>query len=258
MKRALRAAALAVALSAPASADGDGEVRFITCPVYRDTDAGRKSGCWLADDPATGVRYDVSPAPTKPDWNYEALVEGRVAATQDDPCGGVVLDPARVSVLEGRCPRHMVPAEDYPGRVFVLPNRNVRPLSEPRDTPRGPYTDRTFNLFFDFDRSFLVYQYDDYLLDRMITWIRVAEPNRIVVTGFAATAPAVVSGREIAERRDVARARAEMVVEALVRLGVPPAKLVVRTRTRAMPTDEGDADGLFEPSRRRVEIRAEF
>ena len=54
-------------------------VRFVACPVYRDTDAGKKSGCWLADDPATGRRYDVSQSPTKPDWNFEVLVEGRVA-----------------------------------------------------------------------------------------------------------------------------------------------------------------------------------
>ena len=28
---------------------------FIACPVYRDTDAGRKSGCWLADDPTRAL-----------------------------------------------------------------------------------------------------------------------------------------------------------------------------------------------------------
>ena len=35
-------------------------VRFIACPIYRDTDAGRKSGCWLADERASGTRFDVS------------------------------------------------------------------------------------------------------------------------------------------------------------------------------------------------------
>ena len=79
--------------------DASEAVRFVTCPVYRDTDNGRKSGCWLASDPASGIRYDVTAAPTKPDWNHAILVEGFVAKAAGDPCGGVVLEPARVSVL---------------------------------------------------------------------------------------------------------------------------------------------------------------
>ncbi|MCR5872481.1 hypothetical protein LRS12_18315 [Sphingomonas sp. J344] len=68
--------------------DAHQTVRFIACPVYRDTDNGRKSGCWLASDPATGIRYDVTAAPTKPDWNHAILVEGFVATNGGDPCGG--------------------------------------------------------------------------------------------------------------------------------------------------------------------------
>ena len=59
-----------------AAADAAETVSFIACPVYRDTDAGRKSGCWLADESGTGRRFDISRAPSKPDWNHEILVEG--------------------------------------------------------------------------------------------------------------------------------------------------------------------------------------
>jgi len=113
------------------------ELRFVTCPIYRDTDAGRKSGCWLADDPATSIRYDVSSAPSKPDWNYAVLVEGIVAATSplQDTCGGLVLDPVRTSILPERCPRHMLPAEGFRGRPFSLPVRNVAPASVVRPVP---------------------------------------------------------------------------------------------------------------------------
>jgi biotin operon repressor len=252
-RRSLWAVLAFLAAAAPVWSE---ELRFIGCPIYRDTDAGRKSGCWLIDEGPSGRRFDVSQAPTKPDWNHEILVEGSVSATQDNACGGVVLNPVRVSVLPGPCTRHMLPAEGFPGRKFVLPVRNVQPLAQPRVVPPPPYPDRTFHLFYDFDRSFLVYQLDDYLLDQAVTWLRAANPKKVIVTGFAATAPARVSGREIAERTGVARARAEPIAESLRRLGIPADRIEVKWRDKAQPVDVPDADGVREASRRRVEIEA--
>jgi hypothetical protein len=180
-------------------------VRFITCPIYRDTDAGRKSGCWLADENVSGRRFDVSRSPSKPDWNHEVLVEGRIASGEPGNCGGIVLNPVRSSILPGACPRHMLPPEGFAGNKFALPVRNVRPLSEARPAPVPPFTDRTFHLLFDFDKSFVVYQLDDYLLDQAITYIRGVNPKQVVVTGWAATDPAIVSGRRIAEKPEIAR-----------------------------------------------------
>jgi len=231
-------------------------VTFVTCPVYRDTQAGRKSGCWLADDPATGTRYDVTTSPTKPDWNFKVLVEGRVSATQEDPCGGKVLEPVRVSILPDACTRHMVPAEGFPGRPYSLPERNVAPMSVARKTPPGPYQTRSFYLFFDFDKDFLIYQFDDYLLDKAITWIRAANPERIVVTGYAAATPEVVSGHTLAENPDIARRRAEKLEQALVRLGVAAKRIEVKWDTDPTPIDAEGADGLPQASLRRVEIKA--
>lgn len=251
----LAAVLLATTAGLAAAASAAEELRFVSCPVFRDVDAGRKSGCWLADDPATGRRYDVGNAPTKPDWNFAVLVEGRVAADQPDACGGVVLEPVRVSVLHGEsCTRHLLPAEGHTGRRFVLPTRNVRPLTEARPVPPRPWTDRTVSLVFDFDRSFGVYQLDDYLLDQAIAYIRAVKPARIVVTGYAATDPVVVSGRTLAERPEVAADRAALVHESLLRLGVAPQIIEVRTRTGAQPAPVEGADGLAEPSRRRVDI----
>jgi len=254
----VKAAAALIALLATAAAPDAGTVRFITCPIYRDTDAGRKSGCWLADEPATGRRYDVSAAPSKPDWNHEVLVEGRVATGAPDRCGGAVLDPVRTSVLPGNCTRHMLPAEGYPGNRFSLPMRNVAPMAAPRAVPPGPYRARTFRLFFGFDSSFLMYQYDDYLLDRAITWIRAAKPRAIVITGYAAARGQIVSGRTIAEKPAIARERADKLAEALVRLGVDRDAITTRVDLDPQPVDDPDADGLAEASRRRVDIAVRF
>jgi hypothetical protein len=257
MRRSLsvaRALTLALASISSAAAIGAEPLRFVSCPIYRDTDAGRKSGCWLTDDAPSGNRYDISQSPTKPDWNYAVLIEGVVAAKQDKACGGIVLDPVRVSVLAESCTRHMLPAESYSGRRFVLPARNVRPMSEARPVPPKPWSDRVFTLVFDYNRSFAVYQLDDYLLDQAITWIRAVHPRQIIITGYAATTPVEVSGRSLAEKPEIADARAEFAAESLRRLGVDPRILVVQTRLAAQPAPAEGADGLTEPSRRRVEI----
>lgn len=253
MKRV--AAVLLLAIAAPASAQVPGEaVRFISCPIYRDVDAGRKSGCWLADERETGRRFDIGNAPTKPDWNHEVLVEGSISNAPDS-CGGVILEPVRVSVLPGACTRQMLPAETYKGRPFVLPERNVRPLSEARAVPQPPFAEESFYLLYDFNRDFVVYQLDDYLLDQAITYIRGVKPKRIVVTGYAATKPTAVSGRSIAETTDIAKRRAESVTEALIRMGIDRKTIETKWKSGAEPIEAPGADGLVEASRRRVEIR---
>jgi len=248
-------------LAAPAAAtaqDAAGLVRFVACPTYRDADSGRKSGCWLADDPATGERWDVSWSPYKPDWNHAVLVEGRPSAEGPDHCGGKVLNPVRTSRLYDQpCVRHILPAEGYPGRRYKLQGRYINPLSVPREVPPGPYAERVFPIYFEFDNAFLIYQYDDFLFDRAVTWIQAAKPKKLVVTGFAATDPASISGQTIAERPEVAAERADMAAETLRRL-LPGMPIEVRSQTGAQPTDDADADTIPGQSQRRAEIRALF
>ena len=253
----MRAAALVLLAlaTAPAIAAPAAEMRFVACPIYRDTDAGKKSGCWLGDSPQDGRRYDLTRSPTKPDWNYAVLVEGRPARDQSDVCGGVVLDPVRVSILPEPCVRAMLPAEGYPGRKFVLPERNVRPLYEPRPAFPQPHTERTFEILFEFGRSFVVYQLSDYLMDQAVAYAVAVQARRVEITGWAATTPSMVSGRGLAEPAQLARARAEAAATWMRSLGVPADRLVVRWRTGAQPIEMPGADGLTEPSRRRVDIR---
>ena len=257
----MRKIAALLMLTAPLTAQAQETgalVRFIACPTYRDADSGRKSGCWLADNPGTGQRWDVSLSPYKPDWNFAVLVEGRTATAAPDVCGAPVLDPVRSSrLMEQPCPRHMLPAEGYPGRRYKLSGRYINPNSVPRAVPPGPYTERTFPVYFEFDNDFLIYQYDDYLLDKAATWLKAARPRKVVVTGYAATATEQVSGEPIAERAAVARERAETIAETLHRL-LPDLKIETRWETASQPTDEPDADGIPGQSQRRAAIRAIF
>jgi hypothetical protein len=257
MRRLLALALLTTPLAAASASDASQAVRFVACPIYRDTDAGLKSGCWLATDPETGVQWDVTMSPYKPDWNFAVLVEGVADEASDRPCGARVLEPVRTSRLASSCTRHMLPAEGLPGRKFVLPARNIRPLTNPPPPPPGPYKERTFTLFFEFDRSFVVYQYGDYLLDQAAHWIRATNPKRLVVTGYAASEREVVSGLEIAERAEVAAERAAVVALSLGRL-FPGLPIETRAITGAAVNDHPDSDGIAPQSQRRVEITARF
>lgn len=234
------------------------QVEFVACPVYRDARAGKKSGCWLSDNPAEGIRYDVSRSPTKPDWNFQILVEGVVSDSQDDACGGRVLDPVRVSILETPCPAMKLAADGFPGRPFVRSIRAVTPLGMPQPPVEGPFIDRTFSVFYDFNRHFVIYEFGDYLVDKAGRWLLEAKPKHITVTGYADTQARIVSGVELSERPEVAKLRTITIVESLTRLGIDPNIIEVRHSTTPEASGAEGADGLSRASLRRVDISATF
>lgn len=253
-RRTLAALVAGLAALAGAGEATAQELAFIACPIYRDADAGKKSGCWLADDPATGVRYDVSLAPTKPDWNHAVLVEGRLGPDQIDRCGAAVLDGARVSVLPRPCTRAMLPAEGFTGRRFVLPPRNVRPLYAPVTPVAKPYQTRRFAIPFDFDRDFVTYQLTDYYLDQAVGYALSIGAARVEIVGYADTSKRTISGEALAEDRAVARARAEKAAAWMRLRGVPVERLKVSWKTGPAISEDAAFDGLAGPSRRRVDI----
>jgi len=120
--------------TAASSVPAQTTVSFIACPVYRDTNNGRKSGCWLATDMTSGIRYDVSAGRSKPQIGRDVLVEGTFAAgtlaAATDACGGQVLAPVHVSVLPTACSSVMLPAEGFPGRVFQVPKDGYLPPAD--------------------------------------------------------------------------------------------------------------------------------
>jgi hypothetical protein len=249
----IRTLLLLAALPSVTAQDMGGLLRFVSCPVYRDTDAGRKSGCWLVSDPASGIRYDVTAAPTKPDWNHAVLVEGKIAAQAGDFCGGTVLDPVRVSVLEDRCTRHMLKAEGFKGRKFALPERNVRPLYQARKKPEKPFVAGRFTIPFDYRSSFISYQIADYYLDATINYALDTQPARIEITGVAQTKRQIVSGVDMIESTALARQRADVVRRALILRGISPTQIHILDKPRG-PFVPAAFDGLPWPAARRVDI----
>jgi len=238
------------------SIDTGTSVSFVSCPVYRNVDQGIKSGCWLAVDPATGIRFDVSNGRSKPQWGREVLVEG-VVAEEKDVCGGPVLHPVRISVLPGDCNKHMLPPEGYKGRKFDLPKEVMQQLWIPRPVPEPPYGTQKYVIFFNFNSSFPLYQYSELILQKAAIYAKASHPNRVSVMGYAATNHYLVSDHNLAEDLKVAESRAKKMGLALIRLGVSESIITISWKGAAEPVAGGD-EGLQEPSRRRVEISIEF
>lgn len=235
-------------------------VQFLTCPIYRHTDAGRKSGCWLAEDPHTGIRYDVTKSPTKPDWNYGVLVEGMVSDEQDvKACGGVVLSPVRVSqMMEMPCPSHLLPVENFLGRPYKRSKYVTPPLSVKRDAPKPPFTDRQFHLYFDFNSGFIIYQFSDGLLDRAQFWIKHAKPTAIEIIGYGQIKPIHVSGKTLSEHASIGQRRAQRVRQSLIDYGIDEEIITTIWRENATPINDVNLLGGDDNSVRRVDISVRF
>jgi outer membrane protein OmpA-like peptidoglycan-associated protein len=255
MRAVLVVALFALVLAAPARAEDPGVLRsFVACPIYRDTDAGRKSGCWLADDPVSGVRYDVGAGLTKPMIGRMVLVEGITSNQPSAPCGGSVLTPVRTSVLPGHCARRLIPAENFPGRAYKSSPEQLQPASVPRTLPPPPYDTKTFTIFFELGRDFLIYQYAEMILEKISLYAKASQAKQLRIEGYAATTPIDVQGRMLSEPMLLAQARADMVAEALRRLGVPANTLTEAALGDPAPSPALESGMLPEASKRRVVI----
>lgn len=255
MRRAVILGAVLLAGEA-ASADLDAVRTFVACPVYRDTDNGRKSGCWLATDPETGERYDISLGRSKPQVGREVLVEGKLSDGDGAACGAPVLTPVSVSVLASGCPEVIIPAEGFPGRRFqVSPGQVLPPVDVVRPPLNPPFAPRSWSITFAYRSDFLQYQYSEVILDEIARYIGASHPKKVQISAYAVSEERVISGHLVAEPVELAQRRADMVRLALKRLGVPDQTLQVSTGVN--PPANG-IEGVSESGRRRVDIDVQF
>ena len=230
--------------SAQQSSSSPARRNFVACPIVRDT---KTQPCWLAEYEGElyylgqqgGVADDFYP----PQLGHLALVEGAVG--QGRVCGGIPLQPVKVSVLRELTPacRAMLPAEDG---IEAPP---------PIPAPRGPAPSWVkvdgpgdVTLYFDFDNDFFSLHVTVALTD-LAKHVAQLKESRVEVTGFRA-ATRLTNGQVMTERDDMGSIRARKVADTLTGLGVPARVITVNAPTEAQP-----ADGVNDPWNRRVEIR---
>jgi outer membrane protein OmpA-like peptidoglycan-associated protein len=157
-------------------------------------------------------------------------------------------------VLEDSCARQIIPAGTYPGRPYVSPPEQLAPTEVPRTLPPPPYTEQVFTIYFEYGRNFLIYQYSELILEKIMLYAKASQAKRVHIEGYAATDPLPIQGRELREPLALAESRAKMVAESMRRLSVPEASLLVEWHGSPQPAPDLEGGKLPEPSKRRVVV----
>jgi hypothetical protein len=204
---------LLTTLSAPVLAQ-ERAIAFVACPIVRDTS---KVPCWLSEYRGEtyylGIQSDVSAPFNPPSLGHMALVEG-VPKAGERICGGIVLEPVKVSVMpemSPECdevlmaePRYELPFEPprppgpSGGRLAFAPPEPPRP-------PEPPYVARTFELYFPFDGT--VDFKTPGALQEIWDYAAAIGASRITIVGHRA-AVRLSDGALIEERAGIGRTRA--------------------------------------------------
>jgi outer membrane protein OmpA-like peptidoglycan-associated protein len=219
---------------------------FVACPIVRDT---KTMPCWLAE--YEGELYYLGQQGSSvsefypPQLNHEVLVEGTIASDRR-VCGGIPLNPVRVSVIAeiNRACNTLLPAEEGLEPLPPPPRRSVDLLRQ-----QGTDTSaREFVVPFDFDSDYLTL-HTTRIVGEAARVAKAIKAAKVEVAGYRATTW-LSNGRRMVEAESIASQRAEKVGEILVGLGLPAASVSVQARTEPEP-----CDGVTDPDKRRVTIR---
>ena len=220
MRPATRGSAvLAAWLAALSVAGAQQRTNFVSCPIVRDT---ASVPCWLAE--YNGELYfltlqtDVSAPVTLPWLGHRVLVEGAVS---DEPriCGGVVLKPVQLSVLErdASC-NTMLPAEERYNLTFEPPRPpgpsrgrlafdNSAPAAA-APAPRATGSIREFVVSYPFDG--LVGFNHAGVLTGILEFARTMNAREIEIVGYRG-AVRLSNGQTLVEDPAIGKKRAEQI-----------------------------------------------
>jgi hypothetical protein len=230
-------------------------LNFVACPIVRDT---ASVPCWLSEYEGRlyflTLQTDVS-APVTPPWlGHRVLVEGTISS-EPSICGGVVLKPVHLSVLEGDASCNtMLPAEDRYNLTFEPPrppgpskgrlafDASAAPAAQRRDTS----TPREFVISYAFD-GLVAFNHAG-VLTEILEFARAANAGAIEVVGYRG-AVLLSNGQLMAETPAIGRQRAEQVAALLQGANLTTPTYTVTWRDEAAP-----ASGVEDYLSRRVVV----
>lgn len=224
-----------------AQAAQSSHVSFITCPIFRNSGSTR---CWLAE--REGVTYFIGRhAGSAPQLLHKVLIQGTVS-TEPPSCGGVILSPLYISVLQEidhSCNSVLPDNGARPtGRQFYdLPTAEQLLIDEPLPMPKGPFKSQKFVGRFDHDSHFLNMGMQQ-VVETAANYAVASKASQVRVTGRVGNSK-LDDGRILVERPSLAKVRAEAVASALIGLGVDPKRVDVSWVEKSpAPDGIGDAD----------------
>jgi hypothetical protein len=229
---------------------------FVSCPIVRDT---ASVPCWLAE--YNGELYfltlqtDVSAPVNPPSLGHRVLVEGTVSA-EARICGGIVLKPVRLSVLErdASC-NTMLPAEERYNLTFEPPRPpgpsggrlafdNAAPVAAPAPADTG--SPREFIVSYPFDG--LIGFTHAGALTAILNFARTANAREIEIVGHRG-AVRLSNGQTMVEESNIGKKRAEQIAMLLQGANLKGPLYKVSWREEAAA-----ADGVDDHLSRRVVV----
>jgi hypothetical protein len=252
MRRFTRGGAVLVAWLLSVSVVGAQQrLNFVSCPIVRDT---ASVPCWLAEYEGEvyflTLQTDVS-APVTPPWlGHRVLVEGTVSA-EPNICGGKVLTPVRLSVLErdASCTT-MLPAEERYNLTFEPPrppgpsrgrlafdNAPATPAPSPAAAPAPAAATREFVVSYPFDG--LVGFNHAGVLTGILEFARTSDGREIEIVGHRGSVR-LSNGQTMVEEPAIARKRAEQVATLLQGAGLRGPSFKVSWRDEAAAATGAD------------------
>ena len=237
---------------------------FVACPIVRDT---KTVPCFLAEYEGETyyltIQQDIQAELYPPQLLHEVLVEGTVAQGPRI-CGGIPMKPVKLSVLPElnlscntilpaepgiEAPPTRRPAGPSTRQAPVIPAGAPQPAGpKPQERLTGPFTERQFEITYDFDSAFL-FSRDTRVVSQAATYANAANAQTVEVTAHRA-ASLLSNGRVMTESEGIAVQRAERVVDILHGLGINPASIKVR-----VAPDVTKPDGVTDPRQRLLTIR---
>ena len=238
------AAAAATAATPPAN-----HRNFVSCPIVRDTPT---VPCWLAEYKGElyylGIQTDVSAEFHPPLLGHKVLVEGIVKSNAPRICGGVVLEPLKISPLaelDGTC-NTILPAEDQytvpfaprpPGPSGGRLAFDVAP-GTPRAEPAPLTGPQEFRIYYDFDMP--VGGRHAATLSRIYEYASAQKQSKLEITCQRGSV-LLSDGTSLTERDDMPSVRAKELAKLLHGAGI--ANEAMRLDTRAqLALARGDSD----------------
>ncbi len=217
---------------------------FIACPVVHDT---KTMPCWLAEYEGEiyylGQQGSVSTEFYPPQLLHKVLVEGTITEGVARVCGGIPLEPVKISVLQelNRSCNTILPVEEG----FEPP----KPIPVPQP-PRFLADTRKFTVNFTFDSDFLTL-HKTRIIEEAVRIAKLANAQKIEVIGYRAST-LLSNGQKLIEKENLGKIRADKIGEILAGLGLPKKNIQVKFISKAEK-----ADGVSDSENRRVTIEIE-
>jgi len=237
-------------------ADPGQRISFVSCPIIRDT---KSVPCWISqyngDTYYLTIQSDVSAAVQPPMLGHQVLVEG-VVSDAPSICGGIVLDPVRLSVMPERDDRcnTMLPADDRytidfnprppgpsSGRLAFAPAPRTRQAAPP-PAPEGP---QSMDLYFDFDKGVSFRHPGE--LSSILSLANRLPARKVKITGMRG-AHLLTDKTLLRESESVGRRRAEEIGRLLQGAGLTVSPEI------ELADGKDEADGIDDWRTRRVTV----